>query len=192
MSAQSILSVCSFALFVSMIVTRIIVMKKRGILVFVVGQTNKSDYLLVLIILTLGYSAAAGAFGLPIPDIIIRPFWESTIPGWVGLFLCITANIGFAITLTSFGDSLRVGIDVKSPGKLVTDGMFKFSRNPIYACFLLFFTGLFLVHRNIVITISVCLFAMAIHRQIIREEKFLLDRYGDEYAAYCKKVRRYL
>jgi protein-S-isoprenylcysteine O-methyltransferase Ste14 len=192
MTTQGILSVCSFALFALTIVTRIIVMKRRGILVFVMGQTNKSDYLLVPIILFLGYSTAASAIGLPMPDLMLRPFWESLIPGWFGIFLCIAANIGFAMTLFSFGDSLRMGIDVKSPGKLVTGGMFRFSRNPIYVCFLIFFSGLFLVHRNLVISIAVGLFAITIHTQILREEKFLASRYGEDYADYRKKVRRYL
>jgi len=51
---------------------------------------------------------------------------------------------------------------------------------------------LFLVHRNIVIAVSVGLFALTIHRQILREEKFLAAQYSEEYAEYRKKVRRYL
>ena len=191
-TTQGILSVCSFALFVAMIVTRVQIMKRRGVLAFVLGQNNKSDYLLVLIILFLAYSSAASALGLPIPAIILRPFWESTIPGWFGIFMCFTANIGFALSLISFGDSLRIGIDTKKPDKLVTDGVYRFSRNPIYLCFLVFFTGLFLVHRNIVIATAVGLFTLTIHTQILREEKFLANQYGEEYTEYRKKVRRYL
>jgi protein-S-isoprenylcysteine O-methyltransferase Ste14 len=114
------------------------------------------------------------------------------IPGWVGLALCLVALIGFALTLVSFGDSFRVGIDEHTTDKLVTSGMFAISRNPIYVCFLMFFTGLFLIHRNIVIAVSVVLFALAIHRQVLREEMFLASHYGEEYENYCKKVRRYL
>jgi hypothetical protein len=47
----------------------------------------------------------------------------------------MAALIGFAVTLKSFGDSFRVGIDEKKPDKLVTSGMFAISRNPIYVCF---------------------------------------------------------
>ena len=191
-SIQGVLSVCSFALFAAMVITRIQIMKRRGIVTFVLGQNNKSDYFLVLIILFLAYSSAASALGLPIPAILLRPFWENSTPGWLGIFLCYAANIGFALSLKSFGDSLRIGIDTKKPDKLVTDGMYRFSRNPIYLCFLVFFAGLFLVHRNIVVAIAVSLFATTIHMQILREEKFLTEQYGEEYAEYRKKVRRYL
>ena len=34
--------------------------------------------------------------------------------------------------------------------------------------------------------------ALAVHRQILREEIFLRAHYGAEHKAYCRKVRRYL
>jgi len=80
----------------------------------------------------------------------------------------------------------------EKPDKLITHRMFAISRNPIYVCFLLFFTGLFLVHLNIVIAVTIVLFAIAIHRQVIKEEKFLASYYGEEYEQYRRKVRRYL
>jgi len=40
--------------------------------------------------------------------------------------------------------------------------------------------------------VAVALFAIAIHRQVLREEAFLKKHYGDACAKYCEKVRRYL
>ena len=192
MTVQNILSLCLFALFVIMVQIRAAILRRRGIRVMVFGVSNKSDFLLVPMVLAIAYTAVANTFGLPMWDMLIRPFWDSTIPGWVGLVLCVIAVIGFAATLASFGDSFRVGIDEKTTDKLITSGMFAISRNPIYVCFLMFFVGLFLIHRNIVIAVAVVLFAAAIHRQVLREEKFLATHYGKEYEAYRKKVRRYL
>ena len=167
-------------------------MRKRGIRVIVFGRTDKSDFLLVPLVLVIAYSTLANTLGLPIWFVLIRPFWNSVISGWVGLILNLVSIVGFALTLASFGDSFRVGIDEEKPDKLITLGMFAISRNPIYVCFLLFFTGLFLVHRNIVIAVAIVLFALAIHRQVIREEEFLASHYGEEYEEYRTKVRRYL
>ena len=189
---QNILSIILFALFVIVVLIRAAVLRKRGIRVIVFGQTDKSDFLLVPLVLAIAYSALANTFGLPIWGVLIRPFWTSMIPGWAGLILSLISIVGFALTLASFGDSFRVGIDEEKPDKLITQGMFAISRNPIYVCFLLFFTGLFLVHRNIVIAIAIVLFALAIHRQVIREEKFLASHYGEGYEEYRTKVRRYL
>jgi len=30
------------------------------------------------------------------------------------------------------------------------------------------------------------------HRQVLREEEFMRQRYGQEYAEYCSRVRRYV
>ena len=192
MTVQNVLSVCLFALFVVIVLIRAAMLRRRGIRVIVFGQTDKSDFILVPLVLAIAYTALAKTFGLPIWDILIRPFWNSEIPGLFGIALCLTAITGFALTLISFGASFRVGIDENKPDKLITSGMFSISRNPIYLCFLLFFAGLFIIHRNIVIAVGIVLFAAAIHRQILREEKFLLSHYGEEYGDYQKKVRRYL
>ena len=124
--------------------------------------------------------------------LIIMPFWETKIPGAIGIALCAIAVIGIAATLVSFGNSFRVGIDEQKPDKLVTTGMFAFSRNPIYVCFDTFFIGQFLIHRNIIIAVAIVGFALAIHRQVLREEKFLSSHYGAEYEEYRKKARQYL
>jgi len=191
MAIQNILSMCAFALFVITVLIRAAILRRRGIKVIVFGQTDKSDFLLVPMVLAIAYTVLAKVFSLPMWEPLIRPFWGTLIPGWIGLGLCGAAIIGFALTLVSFGDSFRVGIDESKPDKLVTTGMFAISRNPIYVCFLIFFAGLFLIHRNIVIAVAIVLFALAIHRQVLREEKFLKSHYGMEYLDYCKNVRRY-
>jgi protein-S-isoprenylcysteine O-methyltransferase Ste14 len=167
-------------------------MRKQGIRAIVFGETDKTDFILVPCVLAIAYTMLAATFGLPIWDALVRPFWASIVPGWLGLLMCIAALAGFVWALASFGDSFRVGIDEKKPDKLVTTGMFAISRNPIYVCFLMFFTGLFFIHRNIVIAVATILFALVIHRQVLREEKFLESHYRAVYSEYRRKVRRYL
>jgi protein-S-isoprenylcysteine O-methyltransferase Ste14 len=189
---QKILSVTMLALFVLMVGGRTVTLRRRGIRAFVFGETDKTDFLLAPILLVLIYAVCATAFVLPMPRALIRPFWFSQALGWLGLFLCAIALAAFALALKSFGDSFRVGIDEKKPDALVTSGMFAVSRNPIYVCFLLFFSGLFLANPNLALAVTVSLFALAIHRQILREEVFLSKHYGYAYAEYRKRVRRYL
>ena len=192
MTVQNVLSLCLLAFLVIMLQVRAAILRKRGIRVIVFGQTDKSDFLLVPLVLTIVYAALANTLGLPFWNVLIHPFWENEAPGWLGLSLCVVSVTGFALTLASFGDSLRVGIDENTSDKLVTRGMFAISRNPIYVCFLMFFAGFFLIHCNIVMAAAIVLFSLAIHRQILREEKFLTSHYGEEYEEYRKKVRRYL
>jgi len=151
---QYILSVCAFTAFIAVVLTRAAFMRRKGIKALVFGVTDKSDFLLVPVVAAIAYTVLANTFDLPMWETLIHPFWETDIPGWFGFGLCGLAVIGFALSLASFGDSFRVGIDEKKPDKLVTTGMFSISRNPIYVCFILFFAGLFLIHRNIVIALG--------------------------------------
>src|SRR5262249_49484696 len=72
-------------------------------------------------------------------------FFHSEVMSWVGVFLCYGGLILFLLSLVSFGKSFRVGIDIDHPDKLVTTGVFAFSRNPIYVAFAFVFLWQFLV-----------------------------------------------
>jgi hypothetical protein len=56
---QNILSVCLFALFVIIVQIRVAIMRRRGIKVIVFGQTDKSDFILVPLVLAIAYTALA-------------------------------------------------------------------------------------------------------------------------------------
>ncbi|GAB6393044.1 MAG: CPBP family intramembrane metalloprotease/isoprenylcysteine carboxylmethyltransferase [Treponematales bacterium] len=192
MSVQYYLSVALFALFIACVLGRAATLRRRGIRAIVFGTTDKTDFILVPIMLALVYSVCTAVFPLPLWKPLVVPFWETALPGWAGIALCALSVAGIIASLVSFGNSFRVGIDAQKPDKLVTTGMFAFSRNPIYVCFDAFFIGQFLVHHNTALLLFAALFALLIHRQILREEKFLKVHYGAEYAAYCQKTRRYL
>jgi len=190
--AQYYISVVLFAVIVALVAGRTIVLRRKGVKAFVFGATDRSDFLLVPFMLAIIYTVCSGAFKLPMWKPLVAPFWGTQAPGTAGIVLCIAAIIGMGATLLSFGSSFRVGIDGHKPDKLVSTGTFALSRNPIYVCFDTFLVGQFLIHRNIIIAVAVVGVALAINRQILREEKFLASHYGAEYDEYRKKVRRYL
>jgi len=189
---QIYMSYLAFATLAVLIGGRALIMHKNGIRAIVFGRTDKSDFMLLPVVLFFVYSIVSQIVGLPMWKPLVRPFWEVAAPGWIGLALCTAAVAGIAAGLKSFKDSFRVGIDENKPDVLITAGLFSVSRNPMYLCFLIFFFGMFLVHRNMLMLFAIILFPIAIHRQILREEKFLESHYGEEYVEYRKRVRRYL
>ena len=96
------------------------------------------------------------------------------------------------LSLVSFGRSFRVGIDSDRPDKLVTTGIFAYSRNPIYVAFALVLAGEFLIFSNWILLAYVGAGIWLFHRQVLLEEEFLRNRYGQEYAEYSARVPRYL
>jgi len=181
-----------FALFICAVLIRTALLRRRGVRALVFGATDKTDFILVPFMLALIYVICADTFGWPVWGVLVRRFWASAIPGWIGLILGAVALAFFLYTLASFGRSFRVGIDESKPGELVTTGAFAHSRNPLYVCFFLGFCGLFLVHCNVVVLVASVAFALVINRQVLREEKFLASHYGSVFEEYRKKVHRYL
>jgi protein-S-isoprenylcysteine O-methyltransferase Ste14 len=106
--------------------------------------------------------------------------------------LCLGGVLILVFSLVSFGNSFRVGIDVDQPGRLVTTGIFAVSRNPIYVGFFLFLLGQFLVFPSWTTLTALAFATVLFHRQVLREEEFMRQRYGREYDEYCGRVRRYV
>jgi protein-S-isoprenylcysteine O-methyltransferase Ste14 len=108
------------------------------------------------------------------------------------VLFCAAGLLFLLWSLISFGKSFRVGIDTEHPDKLITTGVFAFSRNPIYVAFASILLGQFLIFSNWIVLIYLCAGIWLFHRQVLREEDYLKKHYGKEYLEYCNRVRRYL
>jgi protein-S-isoprenylcysteine O-methyltransferase Ste14 len=95
-------------------------------------------------------------------------------------------------SVVSFRQSFRVGIDADHPDRLITDGVFAFSRNPIYVAFAIILIGEFFILPNWITLIYIAAVTWLFHRQVLREEDYLRRHYGHAYVDYCNRVRRYL
>ena len=75
--------------------------------------------------------------------------------------------------------------------RLVTSGVYRFSRNPLYAAFIVFLVpGLALFLNNLLLLLASLLMYAVFAARIGKEEAYLADRYGEEYAAYRAAVPR--
>ena len=78
-----------------------------------------------------------------------------------------------------------------SEGKLVTTGIYSYTRNPIYSAFTLLSIGILLIVNNyylLVLSFVYWLFLTILMKNT--EEKWLEDKFGKEYLEYKKKVNR--
>lgn len=76
---------------------------------------------------------------------------------------------------------------------IVSSGVFGFSRNPVYLAMTLLYLGVALLLDSIWILLLIIpvLFLITVG-VILREEKYLTEKFGDEYLNYKKRVRRWL
>ena len=76
---------------------------------------------------------------------------------------------------------------------LVTTGIYRWTRNPIYLAFFLAYCGIGMVVRNPWILIPTLPLAVIIRSGVVaREEAYLERRFGDAYRDYKARARRWL
>ncbi|ARE41594.1 Putative protein-S-isoprenylcysteine methyltransferase [Rhodovulum sp. P5] len=103
-----------------------------------------------------------------------------------GLVVSGYAALHFLLERTSL-------IPREKPDTLVTTGMYRFSRNPIYLADAAILTGLILIWDAIPSLILVPVFIKLIEwRFIHREEALIRDHFGEAFDAYCARVRRWI
>jgi protein-S-isoprenylcysteine O-methyltransferase Ste14 len=187
---QGYLAALTIVLLLGAVLIRVILLRRTGTRAMHFGRIDKTDFLIPPFALFYFYTVFAAAFNLP--SVSTQEFFYSEVISWVGVFLCFGGLVLLLLSLISFGKSFRVGIDVDRSDKLVTTGVFAFSRNPIYVAFGFVLLGQFLVFPNWILLVYLAAGIWLFHRQVLREEDFLGKHYGQEYAEYCNRVRRYL
>ncbi len=184
------LAALMIVLLLGTVLGRVLLLRRTGTRAMHFGDLDKTDFLIPPLALFYFYTIFAAAFDWPL--VSSHKFFRSTAVAWLGVGLCLGGVLVLVLSIVSFGNSFRVGIDVDQPGRLVTTGIFAVSRNPIYVGFFLFLVGELLVFPNWVLLAYLAGGTWLFHRQVLREEEFMRQRYGQEYVEYCGRVRRYV
>jgi len=133
----------------------------------------------------LGGAVLFGIMGTERLGIVIAPPWLMAL-GWFamvsGLGVVLMAQI-------QMGNSWRVGIDVERTD-LVTGGLFRFVRNPIFSAMLLMAAGMTAVMPSLIGVLGWLLMAALVRIQCHFEERHLLALHGEVYRAYASRVGR--
>lgn len=135
---------------------------------------------------------ALGAMALlhsywPLRQLLVPPY--SLVGGlWIALGLTL---IGFAM-----GGFKRAGTPVipfERSTALVTDGIYRYTRNPMYLGLTLVLLGAALLFGSLGALLPVPVFLLIVRQRfVLGEERFLEDIFGAEYLAYKQRVRRWL
>ena len=111
---------------------------------------------------------------------------------WAGWALLIIALLLVLIAQAQMGTVWRIGVDFAQEDLLVTEGIFQFSRNPIYLGVRMAYFGLLLVAPNAWLLAFWMLGDAIMQVQVRLEELYLLDTFGDQFSRYCTSVRRWI
>ncbi len=100
-----------------------------------------------------------------------------------------------ALVVTSIPSMIRRGgtLNTSGPSRaLVTSGVYRVTRNPMYLSLVLGYIGVACLTRMLWPLILVPLPLLYSHLVIRREERYLERRFGAAYVSYASRVRRWL
>lgn len=102
---------------------------------------------------------------------------------------------GFAITAGSAYSFKHAGTPIKPfelPSKLVTDGLYRYSRNPMYLGMIIMLVGTWITLGKLSPVTVIPVFFLIIQEGFIKyEEAFLEEKFGDAYLDYKNRVWRW-
>lgn len=121
--------------------------------------------------------------------------FANPLSAWIGAVLML-GGVAIAVSgLVQFRRH-RTTVDPMNPQRssaVVTSGVYRFSRNPMYLGFLLVLAGLASILGSMVAVALLPVFVIYLNRyQIAPEERALVKCFDQEYVAYCQRVRRWL
>ena len=110
----------------------------------------------------------------------------------IGWGLLIVTLIWLIVAQAQMGKSWRIGIDSGTQTKLISGGLFRRSRNPIFLGLRLNMLGLFLIIPCAVSLSILIACEILIAIQVRLEEVHLRAMLGQPYVEYCSVVRRWI
>ena len=121
------------------------------------------------------------------------PRWDlgALVYGWALIL------VGAAISLQGSRLFQRLGggtpVPIQPPQQLVTEGLFHYSRNPIFVADVVIAMGIFLARGEAALLLYAALIALLLHVFVLYvEEPILARRYGDEWTRYTQQVPRWI
>jgi protein-S-isoprenylcysteine O-methyltransferase Ste14 len=119
---------------------------------------------------------------------IIPPVWN----------LCGIIPLALGVTINLIADRAFHKVDTtvkpfEESSTLITEGIFRISRNPMYLGFVLILIGIAVLARSLSPYLIVLAFAILIDRVYITvEERMLAAKFGAEWERYRRRTRRWL
>ncbi len=183
------LALTVLVLFYTAYFAKMLIQHKHGIKTRQIGRRKEKDIHMVELLMSIATLAA------PAAQLLSIAFGWSCMPSgarFTGFLIGMLGDIIFLISVVCMKDSWRAGIPDKDKTELVTNGIYKFSRNPAFLGFDFMYAGVLLMYFNPLTAVFSLFAAITLHLQILQEEKYLTSVFGSSYTAYKSRVFRYL
>ena len=110
---------------------------------------------------------------------------------WLGLLVTVVALGMFHLTHQSLGRNWSVSLDVRKDHRLITEGVYRHVRHPMYTAFWLWAVAQALLLPNWIAGLSALVgFGALYFSRVGQEEQLMLDTFGEDYRSYMARTKR--
>lgn len=143
-----------------------------------------------------GGIAAAAIASLAATILALFTSGDTSGEAWLRWSGAALAGTGLALVLaaqTNMGASWRIGVNQNETTDLVTGGLFKVTRNPIFLGMLVFWLGMAFLVPDVLSLMAFVLAVVAVEIQVrLVEEPYLIRVHGASYLDYASRTGRLL
>lgn len=174
-----------------------LVWRRTGVNPYVLGKTdNAHDFagmlfrltLIAIVAVVILHAVSSQAYQYLTPILWL----ERQALQHAGLFLLAASFIWTLFAQAQMENSWRIGIDANTKTALITHGIFRWSRNPIFLGMRVTLLGFFLILPNALTLATLILGDALMQIQVRLEEDYLRQAHGEDYRKYCQSTRRWL
>jgi protein-S-isoprenylcysteine O-methyltransferase Ste14 len=115
---------------------------------------------------------------------VFLPLQLGTIWLYSGLIICLFGMIFTIVAILNFATSPK--------DKVITKGLYRFTRNPTYIGMILMQTGLGIACSSWLYLLLTVVLIILLNANLSAEERYCLYRYGDDYLKYKNKTPRWI
>ena len=184
-----LLALFVLAVFYGIYFVKMLAQKRRGIRTLQIRQRKEKSIQTVELLMSIA------TLGVVIAQLVSILFGWSCLPTnarFTGFCTGMLGDLIFLLSVLCMKDSWRAGIPDKDHTELVTSGIYRFSRNPAFLGFDFMYVGVMLMYCNL-LTVPLTVFAIVmLHLQILQEERYLDETFGEAYREYKRHTFRYL
>jgi protein-S-isoprenylcysteine O-methyltransferase Ste14 len=110
----------------------------------------------------------------------------------IGTIFIASGLLFSSISSLNLGKSWRIGVDSSEKTNLISNGIYKISRNPYFLSYDVVLIGISFVSLSLFVIAFSITTMILFHILILKEEVYLDKIHTDSYREYKRKVRRYL
>jgi protein-S-isoprenylcysteine O-methyltransferase Ste14 len=139
-----------------------------------------------------------GTFAVLVPRWIASFFHSERVvrldgAGWMGLVLIVCGVAIYFPCLFEFMRAKGTPAPIDPPRTLVVRGLYRYTRNPMYAGVLCLILGQAVVLHSLPLLLYACILFVTFHLFVVLyEEPKLTKMFGESYKHYCNTVPRWL